>query len=142
MSGFVLLSVGLCVTTGCENLKSPTEPQPLALVTSQSSAQVSRGHAARGRNAIPPACATPAKLFLSNNRAPGHLVAYVPGVDAVSRTAELATKYGFKVLSVWPSSSVAGFWAFMSEENVALLRCESDIRQVEENSWLTFAVKH
>jgi len=64
-------------------------------------------------------------------------VAYVPGVDAVSRTAELATKYGFRPKRVWPSP-VPGFWAIISEENVALLRCESDIRQVEENSWLTF----
>jgi len=81
---------------------------------------------------------TPAGLLVSRNRAPGHIVSFVPGIDAISKTDELAGKYGFKPLSVWPSPTASGFWAILSEETVASLRCESDIKQVEENSFLTF----
>lgn len=69
--------------------------------------------------------------------APGYLVAYEAGVDAIATTAQLETKHGFTASHVWPT--VPGFGAQLSTSALAGLRCESVVARIRHNSSVRIA---
>jgi hypothetical protein len=85
-----------------------------------------------------PNCANAAALLRNGCPAPGYIVQYRPGVDSLARTAELASKYNFVPLYVYPGPQVPGFFANLSVQAVAGLRCEPDVIVVDENGFLIF----
>lgn len=84
---------------------------------------------------LPPACAQPATIGLAIEPAPGYIVVYVDGTNAVTRTAELGAKYGFTADTVY-SSALFGFYSRkLSPAAIAGLRCEADVRFIEQNAF-------
>jgi len=83
---------------------------------------------------LPTACAHPAPLTLAIEPAPGYIVVFFEGTNAVTRTMELASKYGFTADNVY-SSALSGFFSRkLSPAAIAGLRCESDVRFIEQNA--------
>jgi hypothetical protein len=82
---------------------------------------------------LAPQCASPAPLSVSvNDKAePGWLLQYREGADTVALTNAFAVKYNFIPEYVWPS--IRGFYAEMSKEAVAGLRCETEVLRMEQN---------
>lgn len=83
---------------------------------------------------VTPACSDPARLSLAVNPAPGYTVLLEDGTNVPARVEVLEAQYGFEaesVFSVIPGFSVRS----LSAETIAALRCESDVRVVEQNAW-------
>ena len=79
-------------------------------------------------------CAHPAPLLGHYDAAaPGFIVEYRNGIDAVAETKILAAKYHFTPTSVW-TSALEGFAAEMSTQAVAGVRCEATVLEVEHNA--------
>ena len=97
--------------------------------------------AARDRAAndvITPACSDPAPLNLVVHPAPGYIVIFHEGTDTAARVEELEQKYGFVAENVF--FSIDAFYVrVLSAETIAALRCESDVRVVEQNAYSEFA---
>ena len=106
MLGGTAMVVGAIVLAGCDNATSPDHPS----------------------------CLRPAPLLGSYYAAaPGFIVQYRNGVDAVAETKILAAKYQFTPSSVW-TSALQGFAAEMSPRAVAGVRCEPSVLEVEHNA--------
>ncbi len=82
---------------------------------------------------VVPACATPAPLILARFRAPGHFVILTSKEGVAAETERLAAKYGFTPRSVY-ADVLGGFFALLTPEIIAALRCESDVQYISENS--------
>ncbi|HEX7831536.1 MAG TPA: hypothetical protein VF787_17905 [Thermoanaerobaculia bacterium] len=82
---------------------------------------------------IAPGCAEPAPLALSEFPASGFLVLFDDDADATVRAPQLAAKYGFELLNVW-TDALEGFYADLTPQMIAGIRCEADVKLVEENS--------
>lgn len=75
-------------------------------------------------------CADPAPLYGEFNAlAPGYIVQFRPGTNAVETAHALAAKYGFTLRYVW-DVALLGFSAEMTPETVAALRCEPSILSI------------
>lgn len=119
----------------CNNL--PTEPEPtLKISASAVAAAEARTRTARVIRAIDPPCINPAPLNLANRPAPGYIVRLKDGTDATAVASMLAQRYGFTLTTVWTQQSIGfpAFYAIMSIQTVAALRCESTVTYIEENS--------
>ena len=80
-----------------------------------------------------PPCDHPAPLNGTYDAAaPGFIVQYHGGVDAVAETKILAAKYNFTPTFVW-TSALQGFAAQMSTQAVAGVRCEASVLEVEHD---------
>lgn len=79
-------------------------------------------------------CAQPAPLLgRSDPAAPGFIIQYRDGVDAVAETGRLAGKYGFTPSYVY-TAALHGFAAVLTAEVLAALRCEATVANVEHNA--------
>jgi hypothetical protein len=79
-------------------------------------------------------CAQPAPLLgRYDPAAPGFIVQYRDGVDAVGETSRLASKYGFTSSYVY-TAALHGFAALLTADVVATLRCEGSVASVEHDS--------
>lgn len=106
MLGGTAMVVGAIALAGCDNPTSPDHPN----------------------------CLRPAPLLGSYDpAAPGFIVVYRNGVDAVAETKVLAAKYQFTPTSVW-TAALQGFAAEMSPQAVAAVRCEPSVLDVEHNA--------
>lgn len=81
---------------------------------------------------VPPACASPAPLLGEKSTAPGYVVVFREGTDAVAVTRRLAEKHVFKPRHVY-QYAIQGFSADMSGPALAGVRCEPQVRFVEHN---------
>ncbi|MGN6183012.1 MAG: protease inhibitor I9 family protein [Thermoanaerobaculia bacterium] len=81
----------------------------------------------------PPPCAAPAPLQLTPWPASGFIVVFARGADVSTRTNELAAKYGFTVIHIY-TAVLGGFFAQLTPQQLAAVRCESDVASVSENS--------
>lgn len=113
---------------------SPTGPD----LTSKATTNVStRRRAVRPAPVEPPvlepACASPKPLIGTwDPRALGYLVALREGANVPVVVPWLEQTYGFKAIK---SFTVApGFFAYLSPEQVAALRCAYDVRWIEYNA--------
>jgi hypothetical protein len=81
-----------------------------------------------------PPCAAPAPLADKPvNIAPGYIVLFKDGVDAVTETQRLAQLYGFTPTSVY--AALGGFFVeSMEEVQLDAIRCESTVKAVGYNS--------
>ncbi|HEX2062462.1 MAG TPA: DUF5719 family protein [Thermoanaerobaculia bacterium] len=83
---------------------------------------------------VTPVCENPAPLELNpSHAAPGYIVLYRQGTDAVTTTAALAEKYDFTPLDVF--EHVPAFYAELTPQMIAGLRCESVVVVVEQNQF-------
>ena len=79
-------------------------------------------------------CAQPAPLLgRYDPAAPGFIVQYRDGVDAIAETSRLASKYGFTPSYVY-TAALHGFAALLTADVVATLRCEASVANVEHNA--------
>lgn len=78
---------------------------------------------------IEPACATPAALRFAPRPAEGWIVTFRANVDAATEAARLATTYGFVVKNQY----LFGFFALLSPQQIAALRCEASVSEVNQN---------
>jgi hypothetical protein len=78
-------------------------------------------------------CAQPAPLLgRYDPAAPGFIVQYRDGIDAVSETSRLASRYDFTPTYVY-TAALHGFAAPLTPDVVASLRCESSVASVEHD---------
>ena len=78
-------------------------------------------------------CAQPAPLLgRYEPAAPGFIVEYRDGVDAVAETGRLASKYDFTPTHVY-TAALHGFAATLTSDVVAGLRCEESVAYVEHD---------
>lgn len=79
-------------------------------------------------------CADPAPLYGElHPEAPGYIVQFRPGTNAMETALMLAAKYGFMLRYVW-DVALLGFSAEMTPETVTALRCEPSVLLVEYNA--------
>ena len=71
----------------------------------------------------------------SNPAAPGFIVFYHSGVDPVSETSRLETKYNFSAGYIY--KSLLGFSAELSAVAVTGIRCESTVSMISRNGLVT-----
>jgi hypothetical protein len=64
--------------------------------------------------------------------APGFIVQYRDGIDAVAETSRLASKYGFTPTYVY-SAALRGFTASLTPDVVASLQCELSVANIEHD---------
>ena len=90
------------------------------------------------RNAARTLCAQPAALHgTPDPRAPGqYLVVYEDGTPVPATTARLAQKYGFEPRFVW-EHALLGFAATLTDQAVAGIRCEPEVKYLEHEAVLT-----
>lgn len=82
---------------------------------------------------LTPSCASPAQLQLALIPNAGYNVQFNASTTP-ARIAELAAKYGFTADFSYPNDAFGHFFTFrLSDEAVAGLRCESDIRFIQQS---------
>src|SRR5213594_2437721 len=110
----------------------PTEPQPRANSAASTDAPT-RNRAARFVRSLQPACSNPAPLLLVRCSAPGYIVRFKSGTDPNAVASILAGRYGFTVASIYSEqyTGFPGFYAIISLQSVALLRCEPSVETIE-----------
>jgi len=93
--------------------------------------------AARDRavnDVVTAACSEPAILTLAVHPAPGYIVIFDAGTDVAARVKELQQQYGFEAQNIF--FSIHAFYVrSLSAETIAALRCESDVRIIEQNAY-------
>ena len=78
-------------------------------------------------------CVQPAPLLgRYDPAAPGFIVQYRDGIDVVSETGRLASRYDFTTTHVY-TAALHGFAAPLTPDVVASLRCESSVAHVEHD---------
>jgi hypothetical protein len=82
---------------------------------------------------ITPDCADPAPLALAEFPAPGFLVLFSDETNALVRAPQLAAKFNFELLNVW-TDALEGFYAYLTPQMIAGIRCEDEVKLVEENA--------
>lgn len=65
--------------------------------------------------------------------APGYLVVFKAGTDAVATTERLSAKYGFVPREVY-TAALSGFSAELTDSALAGVRCEPEVNFVEHNA--------
>jgi hypothetical protein len=82
---------------------------------------------------LAPACAAPAEIALALLPSFGYNVQFKASTTT-ARIAELEAKYGFRALFAYPDAAFGSFFTQrLTDEAVAGLRCESDLRLVQQN---------
>ncbi len=133
---FVAISAGtFLLVAGCNNL--PTDPERRARMSETTASCDVRSRATRFQRSVEPSCPNPATLHLVRCPAPGYIVALKSGTDATSVAPILAARYGFALRTVWTQQSLGfpPFYAIMSVQAVAQLRCEPSVDFIEENAF-------
>jgi len=111
-----------------DRLRSPT-------ATSDAASQArTRTRAALPVVEIAPPCAAPAPLTRPSVAASGYFFIYRDGVDAAMMTAQLAQKYGFRVMYTFTGDPLPGFVAIVNDNTLAALRCEPAIARVQQGA--------
>lgn len=88
---------------------------------------------------VSPLCENPAALLGQfDPNAPGYIVVFHDDVDAREETDRLAARYAFEPRAVW-EFALRGFWADLSPEVVAALRCEASVKYMEYNQGVSIA---
>jgi len=82
---------------------------------------------------LAPQCAAPAELALALLPSAGYNI-HFKAPTTIDRIAELEAKYGFSALIIFPTGTFANVATMrLTDEAVAGLRCESDLRFVQQN---------
>lgn len=85
--------------------------------------------------ALQAVCTDPAPLLgTPDPRAPGYIVAFHEGTDAVQETERLAEKYGFTPTHIYTGTVLTGFSAVLSKQTVEAIRCEPTVKSVTYDS--------
>ncbi|HEX7150994.1 MAG TPA: hypothetical protein VF618_05860 [Thermoanaerobaculia bacterium] len=84
---------------------------------------------------VAPSCAAPATIVYYDGAfvAPGWIVQFRDGTDAVAMTAMLEAKYGFRAIHVY-DSALLGFSAVLTPEQLAAIRCEAAVTRIDQNA--------
>jgi hypothetical protein len=90
--------------------------------------------------ALQPACATPSPLTFASSPAPGWIVMLDNNVDATKRVPELAAKHGFTPRFTY-TSALKGFSGELTPQQIAAIRCETDVRYVQQDQWAMISTK-
>ena len=77
-------------------------------------------------------CTAPAPLHKAGERAPGYNVMFRDGVDVAATVKRYEARYRFRALSVW--ESVGGFHLDVPLRTIEALRCEPEVKFIEENA--------
>jgi hypothetical protein len=88
--------------------------------------------------AVQPSCPNPAELNRHRNPAPGWIVVFHEGQDVAAVTAQLAERHGFTPLAIYAAIGL-GFYAELSPQQLATLRCEPVVDYIEQNAWAHIA---
>ena len=72
--------------------------------------------------------------------APGFIVSYNEGVDPVSTTSELETKYKFSATHVY-TAALQGFSAELSASALSGVSCEPTVALIEHNAAARLAIR-
>ena len=82
---------------------------------------------------IDPACENPAPLHLTPFAAEGWIVVFNDGINAIDETTALADRLGFTASYIYSGGGFEGFFADLTAETIAALRCEASVRYVQQN---------
>lgn len=117
--------------------QSPTEPTATAARVQDATSQTMRSRASRVARVLPPSCSDAAPLEIVGCPAPGYIVVLKPGTDPDATSAMFAARFGFTVRTVYTEQGTGypGFYAIISAEAVAQLRCESSVKYIAENGY-------